>query len=219
MKSRAAGLALCCLVASAAAASAQIRGGTVEINPFAGYLFGGRFDRGSTDLFPHRVEVDDHATYGGRLGLNLTSLFEVEFQYSRTDTAFIAPDRDRVFRPGPRELGDLRIDYYMGYLTFNFGHSRFVPYFTVGAGAAHLDPRVPDTPADADTRFTGSLGGGIKVFVTPHFGLRFDGRGYSSYLGRGSRVSCDGSGACRDRDRDRNWLTNGEATGGILIAF
>ncbi len=212
---RVAGLALCCLLASAAVASAQIRGGTVEINPFAGYLFGGQFDRGSTDLFPYRVEVDDHATYGGRLGLNLTSLFEIEFQYSRTDTAFITPNRGGVFGHGPQELGDLRIDYYMGYITFNFGHSRVVPYFTAGAGAAHLDPRVPDVRTDADTRFTGSLGGGVKVFLTPHFGLRLDGRAYSTSLGRDSRVYCDGSGACTDR----TWLTNGEATGGILIAF
>jgi hypothetical protein len=27
--------------------SAQVRGGTVEINPFAGYLFGGRFPQGT----------------------------------------------------------------------------------------------------------------------------------------------------------------------------
>ena len=53
------------------AALAQVREGTVEISPFAGYLFGGEFSRGSTDLFDFRVEADDDATYGIRLGFNL----------------------------------------------------------------------------------------------------------------------------------------------------
>lgn len=213
-------LALLVLGASLAAAlpaAAQIRQGTVEISPFYGYLWGGSFAEGTNDLFPYRVDVDDDATYGGRLGFNITSLFQIEFQYSRTETAFIAED-DEIFGPEPVRLGGLDIDYYMGYATFNFGHSRFVPYVTVGAGVASLDPDVPDVSASSDTRFTASLGGGLKVFVTPHFGFRFDGRGYSTYLGDNNRCQ----GCCDDSFyycSDQNWLTNGEASGGLIIAF
>lgn len=192
---------------------AQVRQGTVEIEPFAGYLWGGRFARGSTALFSSRVDVEDHSTYGGRLGINATDLFEIEFQYSRTNTAFVTPQSGDVFGPGPTRLGDLRIEYYLGYATFNFGHSRVVPYVTIGAGAAHLRPNVEGAEARSDTRFTASLGGGLKVFVNPHFGFRFDGRGYSTSLGD-RNLSC-GRHSCTNS----NWLTNGEATGGILIAF
>ncbi|HEY3203383.1 MAG TPA: outer membrane beta-barrel protein [Thermoanaerobaculia bacterium] len=216
MKIRVSALLFCAILASAGVATAQVRQGTVEISPFAGYLFGGTFARGSNALFTSAVDVDDHATYGGRLGVNLSSLFELEFQYSRTDTSFVTRDTGGVFDGGRQDLGDLNIDYYMGYLTFNFGHRRVVPYFTMGAGAAHLDPRVPGVSASADTRFTASLGGGLKVFVTPHFGLRFDGRGYTTSLGKGRHISCNDF---FDTCSDRHWLTNGEATGGLIFAF
>jgi hypothetical protein len=202
------------LAATAATASAQLRAGTVEINPFAGYLFGGTFGRGSNAIFTHSVDVADHFTFGGRLGVNFTSLWEMEFQYSRTETDFQTRGQDDVFGDGHQKLGRLNIDYYLGYVTFNFGHRRIVPYFTLGAGAAHLDPHVPDTPASSDTRFTASAGGGLKVFVNPHFALRFDGRAYTTSLGRDDRHDCDFG--CSDR---QHWLTNGDLTGGFIVAF
>jgi len=225
MKTRVLALSLAASLAAAASATAQIRQGTVEINPFAGYLFGGTFHRGSNALFTSSVDVEDHFTFGGRLGFNITNLFEPEFQYSRTETAFVSRDNDGVFGGGHNQrLGDLDIDYYLGYLTFNFGHRRVVPYFTMGAGAAHLKPRVQDTRASADTRFTASAGAGLKVFATPHFGLRFDGRAYTTSLGDRRRDNCDGfSDRCcdtfSDRCSDRHWLTNGDLTGGFVIAF
>ena len=203
------------------AALAQIREGTVEISPYAGYLFGGEFARGSTDLFDVRVEADDDATYGVRLGYNLTDNVEMEFQASRTKTAFVTDDDHDLFGSGGQELGDLTIDYYMGYGTFNFGHRRAVPYITVGAGVARLDPDVPGTNARRDTRFTGSLGIGVKAFVNPHFGFRFDGRGYATSLGdrdrNDRRFGCD-SDFFDDCD-EKEWLTNGEISAGLLFAF
>ncbi len=201
------------------AALAQVREGTVEISPFAGYLFGGEFSRGSTDLFDFRVEADDDATYGIRLGFNLTDNFEMEFQASRTESAFVSDDDDDLFGGDGDSFGDLTIDYYMGYGTFNFGHGRAVPYITVGAGVANLDPDVTGSNAQSDTRFTGSLGAGVKVFVNPHFGFRFDGRGYATSLGDDN----DDHFGCDDDffdDCDNNdWLTNGEISGGLIFAF
>jgi hypothetical protein len=201
------------------AALAQIREGTVEISPYAGYLFGGEFARGTTDLFDVRVEADDDATYGIRLGYNLTDNFEMEFQASRTESAFVSDDDNDLFGTDGETFGDLTIDYYMGYGTFNFGHRRAVPYITVGAGVARLDPDIPGTNARRDTRFTGSLGIGVKAFVNPHFGFRFDGRGYATSLGDRD----DDRFGCRDDffdDCDNNeWLTNGEISAGLIFAF
>lgn len=214
MKTRIAWIVLAGSLAGAAAASAQLRSGTVEINPFAGYLFGGSFagDRDFRDNFNRaHLDVDDDVTYGGRVGYNLTSLLEFEAQYSRTDTQFVL--RQRHFDDLP--LGNLRIDYFLAYATINFGHRRVVPYFTIGAGGANLVPNVQDTRSTAEVRFTTSAGGGIKVFLTPHFGIRLDGRAYSTWLGDHSHVFCDSQGACVNQ----NWLTNGEGTGGFIIAF
>ena len=122
--------------------SAQVRSGTVEINPFAGYFFGGRFPNGSLAIFDDKVDVDNHATYGARLGWNITSKVELEAQVSRTETAFVEPGSRRLFDNSGKRLGDLTIDYLLGYGTFNFGHGRAVPYVTIGMGAARLDADV-----------------------------------------------------------------------------
>ena len=207
-------------VGAATAALGQIREGTVEISPYAGYLFGGEFARGSTSLFNARVEVDDDATYGVRLGYNLTDSVEMEFQASRTKTAFVTNDDHDLFGSNGQSLGDLTIDYYMGYGTFNFGHRRAVPYITIGGGVARLDPNVPNTNARSDTRFTGSLGIGVKAFVNPHFGFRFDGRGYATSLGnrnRDDRFGCNDD--FFDNCDEKEWLTNGEISAGLIFAF
>ncbi len=200
---------------------AQVRSGTVEISPFAGYLFGGRFPAGSNGLFTSAVDVDDHVTYGGRIGWNITSLFEAEAQFSRTETHFVSPGRDELFGPSGTRLGDLTIDYTLGYVTFNFGHRRFVPYVTLGMGAARLDADVckarsaPCSNPGEDWRYTASAGAGIKTFVTPHFGFRFDGRYYGTLL---NSDRCDSDRHCDHRNRS-DWLSNGDLTGGLVLAF
>lgn len=216
-------LAIALLAAAVSgAATAQVREGTVEISPFAGYLFGGEFASGSTSLFGFEVEADDDATFGVRLGYNVTDSFEMEFQASRTETEFVTED-DELFDPNEESFGDLTIDYFMGYGTFNFGRRRAVPYITVGAGVARLDPDVPFSNARKDTRFTASIGIGVKAFVNPHFGFRFDGRGYATSLGDRSDDDdffCDGDDFFDDCDSDRTeWLTNGEISAGLVFAF
>ena len=223
MKTRVALFAFVAVLAGVASASAQLRSGTVELNPFAGYFIGGEVThRGLYYPYPcvpnpgcqgqdANVDVDDEVTYGGRIGYNFTSLLETEFQYSQTSTNFVV----RPFNGPDVNFGKLKIEYFLGYLTFNFGHGRLVPYFTIGAGAANLIPNLRNTFSTSEVRYTGSVGGGVKWFLTPHFGLRFDGRVYSTYLGDHSHVYCDPYGVCTSQ----NWLYNGDVNGGFIIAF
>ena len=157
MKPKSAGLALAAALVALAlpgAARAQLRENTVEISPFYGYLWGGQFAHGSNSLFNQTVDVDDHSTFGGRIGYNATENLQLELQWSRTDSHFVSHDSGDLFGSGGERLGDLRIDYWMGYGTFNFGHRRLVPYVTIGAGAARLQPSATAVPANDDTRFT-----------------------------------------------------------------
>ena len=82
----------------------------------------------------------------------MTSLFELEFEYGY-DKTHLDLDTDTNFAPDTT-FGDLRLQYYMGYATFNFGHSRLVPYFTIGGGAANLKPEISGVNTSSDTRFT-----------------------------------------------------------------
>jgi hypothetical protein len=209
-------LAALCVVPPARAQTRKI----AELNPFVGYLFGGAFDRGSNALFNTKVDVEDHTTYGARFGFPVTSLVEIEFEYSRTSTAFVTPDGGTLFGPGPQRLGDLDIDYYLGYATFNFGHNwRIVPYATVGAGVARLDPRVEGSIASAEHRFTASAGGGVKMMFNEHFGLRFDGRHYVTLLDKNDSNDGPCDNPFDDCHNNRDWLLNLDLNGGFVFAF
>src|SRR5678815_3997743 len=89
MRLRILGIAAAVSICAASSVFGQLRQGTVEIEPFAGYLWGGHFDRGSTAIFPFTVDTEDHFTFGGRVGYNITSLIEVEALYERTETNFV----------------------------------------------------------------------------------------------------------------------------------
>jgi hypothetical protein len=219
MKTRIALFCLAITLFSVSAALAQEHRNSVEINPFGGYLFGGKFARGTNALFASDVDVDDHVTYGGRLGFHVTRSFELELQYSHTETAFVTHDGGSLFGPGSQRLGDLDIDYYLGYMTFNFGHSpRIVPYVSLGAGAARLDPHVPFSSANKENKFTASLAVGVRTMFNPYFGLRFDGRYYATRLRSSDDGRCDSfRDSCDTRRRD--WLTNGDVNGGLVFAF
>ena len=217
MKTRIA-IACLALVLAASAAYAQTRP-VVELNPFGGYLFGGKFSRGTNALFTSDVDVDDHATFGGRLGFYVTRSFEIELQYSRTETSFVTRDGGELFGPGAHRLGGLDIDYYLGYMTFNFGHNpRVVPYVTIGAGGARLDPHVAGSTAGSENKFTASAGAGIRTMFTRNFGLRFDGRYYATRVRNRDNGRCDSFfDDCNSNRRD--WLTNGDVNGGFVFNF
>ena len=206
------------LVSSALPAQV-VRQGTVEISPFAGYLFGGDFARGTTTLFDTRVDVADHFDFGGRIGYYVTSKFGIEAQYTRSDTHFETHNRhdDGLFGGdgGRQNLGGLDIDYFLGSFVFNFGHRRMVPYVSVGAGAARLTPHV-DVAATRETRFTTTLAGGLKVFFHRNVGMRFEGRYYGTSLPDSDRRTCDHR---FDSCDNRAWLSNGDVTGGLIFAF
>ena len=152
------------LLISSAASAQVVRAGTVEISPFAGYLFGG--------------------TFGGS---------------------------------GNQTLGDLDIDYFLGTMIWNFGHEHWVPFFSFGAGVAHLVPHVEPVHSTADTRFTMTLGGGVKYFFDRHFGMRFEGRYYGTSLPDNNNGCSSHDG--HDHCHNNGWLSNGDLTGGLVIAF
>jgi opacity protein-like surface antigen len=198
------------------------RGGTIEISGFGGWFFGGSFPAGSNSLFNNKVDINDEAIYGGRVGWNITDVFEPEVFYSRTQTHFLSTRNDVLLAPSGTNLGDLTIDYALGLMTFNFGKWRWVPYMSVGMGAAHLSPdvcRVRNLPCanpNGDWRYTMTVGGGLKTFFTEHFGVRFDGRYYGTLLDSDHQDCNDGH--CHSHHHD-DWMSNGDVTGGLVLAF
>ncbi|HTR03153.1 MAG TPA: outer membrane beta-barrel protein [Thermoanaerobaculia bacterium] len=215
MKIRVFLIAAIAAVLSVASATAQIREGTVELSGFAGYLVGGHF--GDVPATPdynygYRLDIGDDVAYGGRLGYNFNNTFEAEFEYSRSPTNLqVDPFRSNL---PTVDFAPLTLQYFMGYLTFNFGRGRSVGYFTIGGGAADFQAHFGDIGSVSKTYGTAAIGGGYKYFVNPHFGLRLDARFYSTAVGSrtfycGYGYYCSGT----------TWVTSFVPNGGVIIAF
>jgi hypothetical protein len=216
-------LAAMALLMIAGKADAQDRTGTVEITPFGGGYFGGRLYEGSNVIFPRDVDVRSAGTYGIRVGVNANRWLGIEagFATARADIEERVPSMSGHFEDRIK-LGTLDVKQYELNGILNFGRRRAIPYFTLGAGATTFRTRAPGVDVSEDTRFTANMGLGVKVFVNPHVGLRFEGRGRTAFVDNSPRCS-DRSSSCDgyyNSDRsNRGWYTSGEVTGGITAAF
>lgn len=161
------GLAAAGLTLTASPAAAQAR--RLELSPFAGYRWDGQVDRG---FFSSTVKVRDSSVFGVRLGFPMTDTFHLEVLASRQSTEL---ERDDVFFGEP-DTSHVDIDsLHLGFL-FQRGNGQVLPYGIFSLGASRIDP--PLQGSGDDLRFAASGGGGVKVFLNQHFGLRLEARAY-----------------------------------------
>ena len=202
-------------------AQAQDRRGTVEISPFIGGYFGGTFDSGTLAFYEGDAEMEAEVAYGGRLGFNLSRNFGLEFSYLQSDPKLTAKGSGSIGSVS-RDLGKMKIRLYELNMLVPFGPyagGRVQPYFVMGGGVNTFQPDVGVGYTSTDSRFTANMGFGLKLWVDPHFGFRFEGKGRTTY------INSDGNDSCGHHDNyyyscnDSQWLWAGEATGGIVIAF
>lgn len=197
-------LAACCAIPGTAAAQTQ----GFELIPYGGYRSNGEVS-GRGDLFDDRLDlqIDESALYGVALDIPLGAGFKLELLLNRQDSA-LRLDPGIIFAGD--ELGDLSVTYaHVGGL-YQWQLGQVQPYAAVSFGLARLDPEFAGL--DAEDRFSGSFGGGVKTFFSPNFGLRFEARIYAIDLNE-SFHDCRG---CRTYDQ---FLYQGEGTVGLIFAW
>ena len=206
MKIRVLLIAFASAVVAAASATAQLRDGTFEVNGFAGYLVGGHLgdvpgfvSRSTPDGY--RLDVGDDVNYGGRLGYNINSLFEVGGRVRPHPDQ--PPDRPVPLEPSDGQLRptDDPVLHGLHDVQLRTGPER--GYFTVGGGAADFSANFSDIGSRSKTYGTFAIGGGYKYFFSPHFALRFDAKFYDSAVGSrtfycGYGYYCHGTSWCRE---------------------
>ncbi len=203
-----------------------------EVFVFGGYLYGGTV---SDNRFPDitsptgeliqdrgHIQFDNAPTYGIRFDYRLSRWLLLEAQASTASNSLV------FTRPPNGIAHDFRTSYYLGGLVFEWPGRRIRPFAVIGVGAAHFDPREDPEDQIDETRFTGSLGLGMKAFLNDHWGVRIDARGYATrvrgnggfgfYCYTGREASPGGPISIVPCER-RDWLTNGELSGGIVFAF
>lgn len=194
----------------AGAASAQKSQSKFEITPTAGFRFGGNFETDSCCLFDPDLQVDDGSSLGVTLDVAVTRHFQVELLFGRQDTTLV----DNHGFGGDEPLFDLDLDYYHAGVLYQWLPGQIRPYVVGTLGATLFDPAPSDL--DNEYRFSVSVGGGVKIMATENFGVRLEGRFYSTVIEARDEF-CD-FGGCYTSDNGQ-YLYQGEVRAGLIFAF
>ena len=180
-----------------------------EITPFAGLRAGGDFE---LDTPSRKVDVDDSGSLALALNYRIDEVSQYELFYSRQATSV---------EPDPL-LGtvDVDIEYLQlgGTVAMSDPH-RFVPYLVGGLGATRFN--ADSAEADDETRFSISLGGGVRVPFSERFSVRVEGRGYLTLVDTDTAFFCrsdEGGALCRIRGSGSTFLQF-ELLAGAAFAF
>jgi len=139
--------------------------GRVEFGGFYGYQFGGRVNTSAGT-----IQTADHPNYGFTFDLTVGRKMQIEFSYSRQDSQAALPPWGDTTVP----LFNTAIEYYQVGGLAEVSTNRIRPYVVVTAGVININPQ--PSGINNTVRFAFSAGAGIKAFVTPHFGVRLQGR-------------------------------------------
>ena len=174
----------------------------LEITPYAGYTIGGTFQDNTTGA---DLDVKEGGSFGLVLGLPDTpeTQYELFYGFQRTQVAGGGT-------LGGNTLFDLDIHYLHVGGTYIFPGEKVRPFISGGLGATHFVPG--GSGMDPKTYFSVSLGGGAKIQISGHVGLRFEGRGFLTILPDSTEIFCVSSGgaACTVR-------VQGDALGQLLL--
>ena len=141
-------------------ARSEIRAGSFEVSPFAGYNF-----------FESRQNLEDSFVFGGRFGYNFTENFGAEIVGE-----YIGSSVDDKTEPWTKEgqftspIDNVDIILYHLDLLYHFmPEKKFNPFIAAGYGFANYDPKINDH----DMAFV-SFGFGAKYWLSDNFALRLD---------------------------------------------
>ena len=141
-------------------AQAEIRAGSVELNPYVGYNF-----------FEQQQNLKNAPVFGGRIGYNFTKYFGVEIggQFLRTNLFNTLKTDNTEGQFGyPMDRVDLYF-YNINAIVHILPDSRFTPFVVVGFGGAHYSPSISTRDMAAF-----NVGVGAKYSLTENIALRVD---------------------------------------------
>lgn len=190
-----------------AAASAQLT--RFEVTPFVGYRLGGEVDNSADIGFDFRsdVEIDEAPTYGLIFDIPLSPNWQLELMASRQNTSFTV---DEGLLSPSENLGDVDLNLFQAGFLLQWGEGQVSPFAVATLGLARIEPDFVEL--DAENYLAGTVGGGIKVFLSENVGLRVEGRGTwidleTDFDNRYDRYDSDGI----------TWLPEGSA--GVIFSW
>jgi hypothetical protein len=159
----------------------------VEITPYIGYRMGGQFDLDNPPSSGSgSVDLQDSSDWGVDFGIYRDPSSFYEILYSRQSTGLDTGD------PALKGV-DVAIEYlqFGGTLLFR-DHEHYVPYLSLTIGATKFDA---GGGYGSETKFSGSLGGGVRLPLGRHFAATLGVRGYLTAVNSDTEFFCTGSGS------------------------
>ncbi len=196
------------LVAFASLASASSGGWDhkVEITPFGGYGFGRDLDVVDSD---EKLKIEEDSLYGLILDFGGTPEAQYEFFFSQQATKITSSSGTVP----PETLTGLDITYAHIGGVLNFGDKRVRPFFGGGLGLTHFNVQ----NYSDQTKFSISLAGGVKLFLTQNIGFRFEARGLGTLVNNTTWIHSGSGGSAIGVAGDV--ILQGQLNGGLIIAF
>lgn len=191
------------LAAAASLLAAEAGAQSVQLEPFGGYQFGGSFQ---SPVLGVKASLHSSLAYGGTADFAIGEHWRVELLYSRQPT--------EVRASGAADF-DLNVERYMGGLVEEKGEGRTRFFGVALGGVTRFAPGLGGF--DTDTRFTLGVGLGLKHFLSDHFGLRTELRGFYTFTSTNGGVFCAG-GTCLFVFGGHG-LWQGDVSGGVILAF
>jgi Outer membrane protein beta-barrel domain len=183
-----------------------------EITPFAGGRMGGGFDATDDAGVTTEADLESGASFGVDLGLYRDSSSFYELLYDHQQTAFDSSD-------AALEGVDVNVDYlHVGGTVLFPDEYWFVPYVSLTIGAAMFSP---DGPYDSETKFSASLGGGVRLPISDSVAVTLGLRGYLTFVSSDTDLFCASGpegGACLVHSTGST-LFQGEGLLGVTVRF
>ena len=215
---------LTAVVVAFAAATASAQDARVEISGTAGWTFSDGVS-GDGVTVPgigsfNRIDPKDAFSWGARLGFLVNENSEVGFLFSQQSTTL------EIGGTSSFELGDLSLRNYHGYYAYNFGDADAAarPYLLIGFGATQygtigVNAGGEQRGIDGNTKFSGTGALGLKIFPSPKFGIRLEGRWTPTYIkSDATGWWCDPYWGCYVVG-DAQYANQFELSGGITLRF
>jgi opacity protein-like surface antigen len=184
-----------------------------EVTPFVGYRMGGDFDLDGSPA-ASKVDLDDHGSFG--LAVNLFSSGDKSESYE----LFYSRQKASVAKNSPLAPFDLNVEYLHLGGTLNFNDELPVrPYIAGGLGLTRFSPQTGN--GGDDSRFSLSLGAGVKLPVTKRFNVRLEARGFLTLVNSQSAFFCASGtqgGVCAIRVKGDSFIQY-ELLAGAAFAF
>jgi len=159
-------------------------GDRIEVTAFGGYRFGGEFYEIASG---RPVDSDGAPSFGVVVNIPFPRETQIETLITHQQARFTLPAAEGAAETRFRVTVD---HYQVGGLT-ELGSGRARSFLTGLLGLTRYE-----SAGDHEVRFSGSVGGGVKLFPKPRVGVRLEGRVFATLVDADADALVCGTGIC-----------------------